>query len=51
MQKRINYYKELAADYSRPGLISDNLKKKLIQQGEEITTKKENTLACRITRR
>lgn len=44
MPKRINYYKELAADYSRPGLISDDLKKKLIQQGEEITTKKEDTL-------
>ena len=44
MQKRINYYKELAADYSRPGLISDDLKKKLIQQGEEITTKIENYL-------
>ncbi|MEM6752054.1 MAG: hypothetical protein AAF630_03545 [Cyanobacteria bacterium P01_C01_bin.38] len=44
MQKRINYYKELAADYSRPGLISNDLKKKLIQQGEEITTKKEKTL-------
>ncbi|AFY57198.1 hypothetical protein Riv7116_4785 [Rivularia sp. PCC 7116] len=44
MPKRINYYKELAADYSRPGLISEDLKKKLIQQGEEITTKKEKTL-------
>ncbi|MEM7716505.1 MAG: hypothetical protein AAF349_23545, partial [Cyanobacteria bacterium P01_A01_bin.68] len=44
MQKRINYYKELAADYSRSGLIADDLKKKLIQQGEEITTKKEDTL-------
>ncbi len=44
MQKRINYYKELAADYSRPGLITDDFKKKLIQQAEEITAKKEDTL-------
>lgn len=44
MQKRINYYKELAADYSRPGLVSDELKNKLIQQAEEITAKKEDKL-------
>lgn len=44
MQKRINYYKELAADYSKPGLIADELKTKLIQQAEEIIAKKENTL-------
>ncbi|MEO1430201.1 MAG: hypothetical protein AAFV71_14270 [Cyanobacteria bacterium J06633_8] len=44
MSKRINYYKELAADYSRPGLISDDLKKKFIQQAEEIISKKEDTL-------
>lgn len=44
MQKRINYYKELSADYSRTGLISDDLKKKLIQQAEEIIALKEDTL-------
>ncbi|MBV6626112.1 MAG: hypothetical protein KI793_24785 [Rivularia sp. (in: Bacteria)] len=44
MPKRINYYKELSADYSRPGLISKDFKQKLIQQAEEIISKKEDTL-------
>ncbi|MEQ8975364.1 MAG: hypothetical protein RIE73_33885 [Coleofasciculus sp. C1-SOL-03] len=44
MNKRINYYKDLAADYSRPGLVADNLQKKLIQKGEDIVAMKEATL-------
>lgn len=44
MKKRVNYYKELSADYSKPGLVSDEMKKKLIQMAEEFIAKKEATL-------
>ena len=33
---RQNYYKDLIADYSRPGLISEELQAKLIQRSKEI---------------
>ena len=33
---RTNYYEGLAADYSRPGLVSEELKAKLIQRSAEI---------------
>lgn len=41
---RVNYYKELSADYSRPGLVAEDMKAKLIEQGEKITSLKEATL-------
>lgn len=44
MNKRTNYYKDLSADYSRPGLVSPELAKKLIQQAEEIVAMKEPKL-------
>jgi len=44
MKKRVNYYNELSADYSKPGLVSDEMKKKLIQLSEELISKKEATL-------
>lgn len=44
MKKRLNYYKDLAADYSRPGLVSEELKRKLIQSGETIVAMKETHL-------
>ena len=31
MRKRTNYYKDLAADYSRPGLVPPEMRKKLIE--------------------
>lgn len=30
MKKRTNYYKDLAADYSRPGLVAESLQNDLI---------------------
>lgn len=44
MTKRVNYYKDLKADYSRPGLVPDDLKKELIDLGLKIVAKKEATL-------
>lgn len=44
MKKRVNYYQNLSADYSRPGLIADDLKTKLIDLGEQLLTKKEAVL-------
>ncbi|NEO31745.1 MAG: hypothetical protein F6K36_15170 [Symploca sp. SIO3C6] len=44
MAKRINYYQDLTADYSKPGLIPDELKGKLIARGEEMVAMKEETL-------
>ena len=42
--RRVNYYKGLEADYSRPGLVPEELKAKLIEKGEKIVTLKEATL-------
>ena len=44
MGKRVNYYKDLSADYSRPGLVPDKLKKKLLEKGEKIVAMKEAVL-------
>lgn len=44
MSKRVNYYKELTADYSRPGLVSPELQAALIKKGEDIVAMKEATL-------
>ena len=44
MKKRSNYYQGLSADYSRPGLIGDDLAKKLIDQALEINAMQESKL-------
>ena len=44
MNQRVNYYKELTADYSRPGLVSKDMQQKLIQLAEELISKKEDKL-------
>ncbi len=41
MGNRVNYYKDLTADYSKPGLVSNELQKKLIQEAEKIIEMKE----------
>ena len=43
-KRRINYYKNLAADYSRPGLVTPDVAKKLIENAERIIAMKEKTL-------
>lgn len=42
--KRINYYKELEADYSKVGAVPENLQKKLIEKAEKLVAMKEATL-------
>lgn len=44
MIKRINYYKDLDADYSRPNLVPDELKAELIAKGEAIVKQMEAEL-------
>jgi len=41
---RINYYKGLTADYSKPGLVSDELKQTMIELAEKIVAMKEEKL-------
>lgn len=41
---KANYYQDLTANYSKPGLVSSNLTKKLIDKAEEIVAMKEATL-------
>jgi hypothetical protein len=41
MGGRVNYYKDLAADYSKPGLVSDALKTKLIQEAQRFIDQKK----------
>ncbi|AUC61660.1 hypothetical protein AA637_11120 [Cyanobacterium sp. HL-69] len=43
-KKRTNYYKDLSANYSRPGLISPELGAKLVAEAERIVSLKESTL-------
>ncbi|MBR8834321.1 MAG: EthD domain-containing protein [Stigonema ocellatum SAG 48.90 = DSM 106950] len=43
-KKRTNYYKDLAADYSRPGLVTSYVAKKLIEDAEKYVAMKEKTL-------
>jgi hypothetical protein len=44
MKKRTNYYAELSANYSRPGLVSEEMKTKLIKRAEEINILQEEIL-------
>ena len=44
IKERTNYYQDLAADYSKPGLISSDLAKKLIEKAEKIVAMKEKSL-------
>ena len=41
---RKSYYEGLAADYSRPGLVSEELKAQMIQRSAEIGDLQESTL-------
>ncbi len=43
-KKRANYYKDLSADYSRPGLVTPYVAKKLIEDAERFVAMKEKTL-------
>lgn len=42
--KRINYYQDLGADYSRPGLVPEDLGARLILDGERFAAMKEPAL-------
>lgn len=44
MKKRTNYYEELSADYSKPGLVSKELADKLIEDAEKYIFLREETL-------
>ncbi len=44
MMKRTNYYKDLSADYSKPGQISPEMSAKLIKEAERIILLREKTL-------
>lgn len=41
MKPRLNYYQDLTADYSKPGLVSPELAKKLIFEAEKFISLKE----------
>ncbi len=43
-KKRTNYYRDLAADYSRPGLVTAYVAQKLIEDAERLAAMKEETL-------
>lgn len=42
MKKRMNYYQDLSADYSKPGLVSLELAEKLIFEAEKFISLKED---------
>lgn len=44
MRVKTNYYKDLGADYSKPGLVTDELKNSLIQAAEKFISMKEDRL-------
>jgi hypothetical protein len=44
MGRRTNYYQNLSADYSKPGLVSEEMRKKLIADGERFVAMKEDVL-------
>lgn len=44
MSKRINYYQELSADYSKPGQISKELAEKMLKDAQEYISFTERTL-------
>lgn len=43
-KKRTNFYQDLSADYSRPGLVTAYVGKKLIEDGEKYAAMKERKL-------
>jgi hypothetical protein len=44
MRKRVNYYNDLAADYSKPDPVAPDLAKKLIANAEKYVAMKDKTL-------
>lgn len=44
MSKRTNYYKDLSADYSKPGVVDNELVLKLLQDAETYISLREETL-------
>ncbi|WP_019507599.1 hypothetical protein [Pleurocapsa sp. PCC 7319] len=44
MNKRVNYYQYLAADYSKPGLVSDELRQEMIELAEKFISLKKDVL-------
>src|SRR5687768_1809947 len=44
MAMRMNYYKDLSADYSKPRAIDPEIAKRLIADAERFIAMKENTL-------
>lgn len=44
MKRRVNYYAELSADYSRPGLVSREQEAELLRLAERLAAMKEPTL-------
>lgn len=44
MNQRANYYQDLSADYSRPGLVNPKLASKLLETAEKIVALKESEL-------
>lgn len=44
MGKKVNYYKELSADYSRANLVPEKLQEKIIKDAEKYITLQEPTL-------
>ena len=44
MKRRTNYYKDLAADYSRPGLVAESLQSELIALSLKINGMQEKSL-------
>jgi hypothetical protein len=44
MMKRTNYYQNLAADYSKPGLAPAELRKKLVEQNEQYSELRERMM-------
>lgn len=44
MKKRVNYYKDLSADYSRPKLVSDEMKQQLLAMADKFIQLKEDDL-------
>src|SRR5712664_4208736 len=44
MRKRVNYYEDLSADYSRPESVAPDLAKKLIADAQKYIALKEKTL-------
>lgn len=43
-QRRQNYYKELAADYSRPGLVNEKTAKQMIENAEKYISMRQSKL-------